>query len=103
MQLENLNGQSITVHSFSIAQGDASLTITMSCTAQNGAACEILFDRVSCLKLGEVSYPFQICGFEILNNSAHGYSRDCRFFINDYEYGKLSFFCENIEVLESNE
>ena len=103
MQLENLNGQSITVHSFSVAQGDASLTITMSCTAQNGVACEILFDRVSCLKLGEVSYPFQICGFEILTNSARGYSRDCRYLIHDYEDGKLSFFCENIEITEPME
>ncbi|MBE6676583.1 MAG: hypothetical protein E7594_07070 [Ruminococcaceae bacterium] len=103
MQLENLNGQSITVHSFSVAHGDASLTITISCTTQNGTACEILFDGVSCLKLGEVSYPFQVCGFEILNYSAHGYSRDCRYLIHDYEDGKLSFFCENIEITEPME
>ena len=48
--------------------------------------------------MSDISYPFQICGFEILDYSSHGYQKDSRFFVNGYEDGKLSFFCENFEI-----
>ena len=52
--------------------------------------------------MSDISYPFQICGFEILDYSSRGYQKDSRFFVNDYEDGKLSFFCENFEIFNAN-
>ena len=62
----------------------------------------IIFQNVSKIKLSEISYPFQICGFEILDYSSRGYQNDSRFFVNDYEDGKLSFYCEDFEILPAN-
>ena len=58
-------------------------------------------ENVSKLKMSDISYPFQICGFEILDYSSRGYQKDSRFFVNDYEDGKLSFFCENFEIFNA--
>ena len=54
--------------------------------------------------MGKIYTRFKelICGFEILDYSSRGYKKDSRFFVNDYEEGKLSFFCENFEVFNAN-
>ena len=36
----------------------------------------IVFENVSKLKMSDISYPFQICGFEILDYSSRGYQKD---------------------------
>ena len=61
-----------------------------------------MFENVSKLRMADISYPFRICGFEILDYSSRGYQKDLRFFVNDYEDGKLSFYCENFEIFNAN-
>ena len=97
-----IDGKSITMCHFEIVYDDESLCVKMTCISEDQNAYFIVFENVSKLKLSDISYPFQICGFEILDYSSRGYQKDVRFFVNDYEDGKLSFFCENFEIFNAN-
>ena len=97
-----INGKSIIIRDFEIEHNDGVLYIKMTCISEDQNAYFIVFENVSKVKLSEISYPFQICGFEILDYSSRGYQGDSRFFVNDYEDGKLSFFCENFEIFNAN-
>ena len=97
-----INGKSIIVRDFEIVQNDDLLCIRMTCVSEDQNGYFIVFENVSKLKMSDISYPFQICGFEILDYSSRGYQKDSRVFVNDYEDGKLSFFCENFEIFDAN-
>ena len=97
-----VNGKSIVVYDFQIENDNEKLHIKITCISENQNAYFIVFENVSKLKMSDISYPFQICGFEILDYISRGYQNDSRFFVNDYEEGKLSFFCENFEVFNAN-
>ena len=97
-----VNGKSILVCDFQVVYDDEALTIKMTCISENQNGYFIVFENISKLKMSDISYPFQICGFEILDYSSRGYQKDSRFFANDYEDGRLSFFCENFEIFNAN-
>ncbi len=97
-----IDGKSIIVGGFQIENHNRNLNIKITCISEDQNAYLIVFENVSKLKMSDVSYPFQICGFEILDYSSRGYLNDSQFFVNDYEDGKLSFFCENFEVFNAN-
>ena len=98
----NIDGKSIVVCDFSIEHNDEKLAVKMSCISEDRNAYFIVFENISNLKLSEISYPFQVCGFEILDYSSRGYQKDSRFFVNDYEDGMISFFCEDFEIFNAN-
>ena len=97
-----VDGKSIVIGDFQIEKQDEKLRIKMTCVSEDQNAYFIVFENVSMLKLLDISHPFQICGFEILDYSSRDYQKDCRFFVSDYEDGKLSFFCENFEIFNAN-
>ena len=97
-----VDGKSIMISDFQIENHDEKLHIKITGISEDQNAYFIVFENISRLKLSEISYPFQICGFEILDYSSRGYQKDSRFFVNDYEDGKFSFFCENFEVFNAN-
>ena len=97
-----VDGKSIIVGDFQIEKQDDKLRIKMTCISEDQNGYFIVFENVSKLKMSDISYPFQICGFEILDYSSRGYQKDTRFFVNDYENGTLSFFCENFEIFNAN-
>ena len=97
-----VDGKSIIVYDFEITHNDDSLCIKMSCISEDQNAYFIVFENISKLKLSDISYPFQICGFEILDYNSRGYQSDSRFFVNDYEDETLSFFCEKFEIFNAN-
>ena len=97
-----VNGKSIIIGDFQIVNYDKKLHIKITCISEDQNAYFIVFENISKLKLSEIYYPFQICGFEILDYSSRGYQKDCRFFVSDYEDGTLSFFCENFEIFNAN-
>ena len=95
-----IDGKSIVISDFQIENYDEKLHIKITCISEDQNTYLIIFKNVSMLKLSDISYPFQIGGFEILDCSSRGYQKDSRFFVNDYEDGTLSFFCENFEIFE---
>ncbi len=61
------------VQDFEIEHSDKALVIKMTCIAEEQNTYFIVFENVSKCNLSEISYPFQICGFEILDYSSRGY------------------------------
>ena len=97
--MNNIFSGQINVESFWIETADGGISVKMQCEDENGKAYFIIFGNVSKINMSDVSYPFQICGFEIADNSSRGYQSDCRFFVNDYEDGILSFYCESFDII----
>lgn len=54
----------------------------------------ITFSNVSRLRIGEVSTPLDIHGFEIINHSQNGWEKGSTYEIRDFEDNHVSFFCE---------
>jgi len=80
-----VEGKSIIVGDFQIENYNENLHIKITCISEDKNAYFIVFENVSKLKMSDISYPFQICGFEILDYSSRGYQKDSRFIVNDYE------------------
>lgn len=99
--LSKFNGKSIVIQSFLIKRYDEILVAKIELFAEDERAYSIDFNNVSNLSISSISYPFQISGFEILDYSSRGYDKDSRFFVNDYEDGKMSFYCESFEIFEN--
>ena len=98
----DIDGKSIVICYFSIEHYDEKLSVKMSCISEDQNTYYIVFENASTLEFSEISYPLQISDFEILDYSSRGYQKDTRFFVNDYEDGTLSFFCENFEIFNAN-
>ena len=97
-----IDGRSIIISNFTIEHYEETLAVKMTCVSKDQNAYFLVFENVSKLNFSEICYPFYISGFEILDYSSRGYQKDVRFFVNDYEDGKLSFFCESFEIFHAN-
>lgn len=94
-------GQSIIIKAFWIEHRQDTLAIKMKCMTENCKVHFIIFNNVSKLMVKDISYPFKVDGFEIIDNSSRGFQRDCRYLVQDYEDGLLSFVCENFEIFNT--
>lgn len=92
-----IDGKTVTVNSLCIENTNDKLTVKMQFVTENDKSYSFTFQNVSKLNIEDICYPFEICGFEVLDFSSRGYQKECRFFVNDYEHGTLSFYCESIE------
>ncbi|MBO7740097.1 MAG: hypothetical protein J6S34_01080 [Clostridia bacterium] len=93
-----IEGKTINVKNLTISSANNTLCLYLLFTADDPNNYFIVFENVSQLKLSDISFPFQICGFEIQDHSSRGYQKEARFFINDYEDGKISFWCEDYGI-----
>lgn len=55
---------------------------------------EILFYNVSRIRITNMSPPFVIYGFEIINHTNDGWEKQLQFEIRDFEDDCIHFFCE---------
>ena len=94
---DKICGKTVSVKSLNIDVTDI-VTVTMTYTADGSEPCVVEFRNVSSLSIKDMSFPFEISALEILDYTDRGYQRDKRFFVNDYEEGKISFFCEEVEI-----
>ena len=58
----------------------------------------ISFYNVSRFRIGEISIPLAIQGFEIINHSQDGWEKDSTYEIRDFEDDYVHFFCESIKI-----
>lgn len=56
----------------------------------------VTFYNVSMLRICELSAPFIIYGFEIVDRSLSGWQSDTTYEIRDFENGTINFYCEKI-------
>lgn len=93
-----INGKSILVDNLCFASENGYIEIQMQCVTEEQKSLFIIFENVSKFNLSDVSYPFQICGFEIKDFRSYGYQNESRYFVNDYEDNTISFYCEKIVI-----
>ena len=60
----------------------------------NNAIFRITFYNVSRLRMYNISVPFEVHGFEIINHSQNGWETDSKYEIRDFEDDSVNFFCE---------
>ena len=58
----------------------------------------ITFYNVSRFRIGDVSTPLEIQGFEIINHSQNGWEKDSTYEIHDFEDDRVNFFCECFKI-----
>ena len=98
-KFSEINGKSVLVDKMSVLCENGFIELQMQCVTEENKSLFIVFRNVSKLNLSDISYPLQICGFEIKDNNSYGYEKNSRYFINDYEDNVISFYCEMIEII----
>ena len=98
-KLSEINGKSVLVDNLCVQCENGCLELQMRCVTDENKSLSIVFGNISKLNLSDISYPFQICGFEIKDYNSCGYGNDSRYFVNDFEDNIISFYCEKIEIL----
>ena len=94
-----INGKSVLVDNLCVQCENGCIELHMRCVTDENKSLSIVFGNISKLNLSDISYPFQICGFEIKDYNSYGYEKDSRYFVNDYEDNAISFYCEKIEII----
>lgn len=64
------------------------------------AVYQITFSNVSRFRIGEVSAPLEIHGFEMIDHSQNSWEKDSTYEIRDFEDDRVSFFCECFKMDE---
>ncbi len=98
MCIDMIQGKEIKVVEFNLTDNGLETVITMEFLLDNEVV-QMVFHNVSCLNIQDFSKPYQICGFEILDNKEKGWEKSHRYTINDYEDGTMKFYCENFEII----
>lgn len=60
---------------------------------------EVIFNNVSRFRVGEISTPLVVHGFEIIDHSQNGWEKDSRYEIRDFEDDRINFFCESFKLV----
>ena len=97
--VDALDGKMLLIDNLHVTTVNQRLMLALDAYIE-GKVHHIVFHNVSSLRIENVSYPIQISGFAITDNSAKGWQSDVRYEIYDYEDGIIRFFCENITVSE---
>ena len=56
------------------------------------------FYNVSRFRVGELSIPLEVNGFEIIDYSQNGWEKDSKYEIRDFEDDRINFFCEYLKM-----
>lgn len=62
--------------------------------------CWMTFSNVSRFRIGEVSIPLEIRGFEMISHSQNGWEKDSTYEVRDFEDDRVNFFCECFKIEE---
>jgi hypothetical protein len=96
---EIIDGKQILIDNLHITTVDQQLNLSMDAYIE-GSLHHIVFHNISSLCIDSFSYPMQISGFAVTDNSANGWQSDARYEIYDFEDGAIRFFCKDITVLD---
>lgn len=89
----------IKVLKMTLKQTDSRLVLYLKICSEN-KIFQMTFFNVSRFRIGEISIPLQIQGFEIINHSKNGWEKDLTYEIRDFEDDYIHFFCEYFKIDE---
>ena len=94
-----IQGQQIEVIHLNLSVDGCEAILSLKFSHKNDVYC-MVFRNVSNLTINEFATPFEICGFEVLENENRGWDRASKYTVNDFEDGKIRFYCESLEFVE---
>ena len=100
MSIDMIQGQVIQVIEINLSVNGIESVLTMEFLLKDEVV-HMIFHNVSCLNIKDFSMPYQICGFEILDNKDRGWDKSLRYTINDFEDGMIKFHCESFEFIKA--
>lgn len=100
MCIDMIQGQEIQVIDFNLSVSGIESVLTMDFILKDEVV-HMIFRNVSCLNIKDFSMPYQICGFEILDNKGRGWDKSLRYSVNDFEDGTIKFHCESFEFVKA--
>ena len=95
MKLEEILGKTLEITQMNITR-EGSQAILFLNTKIETKNISLQFNNVSGLQINDLNMPFQICGFEVIDNKTMGWEKSKRYKIHDFEDDRISFFCETI-------
>lgn len=97
--IEILSGNRIEILEMKLSHEDNQLVLSWKICVEN-TILRMTFYNVSRFRIGEVSMPLEIYGFEIIDHSQKGWEKDSAYEIRDFEDDYINFFCEYFETDE---
>ncbi len=98
MNIDKIQGKAIDVIDFNLNVNKTDSMIAMKFLIKDEVV-RMIFHNVSSLNIKNFSMPYQIGGFEILDNNDKGWEKSHRYSVNDYEDGTIKFYCESFEII----
>ena len=95
--IEMIQGQEIKVLQLNLSVEGDTTKLSLKFLFENDV-WSIVFYNISHLKIREFSMPFQILGFEIVDNTDRGWENASRYTIRDFEDEEIEFFCESFDI-----
>ena len=96
---EMLQGNKIEILEMVLKNVDGRLELSWKIHFEN-AVFRMVFSNVSRFRIGEVSTPIEIHGFEIVDHSQDGWEKDSTYEIRDFEDDRINFFCAYFKLDE---
>ena len=100
MCIDVIQGQEIQVVELNLSVYGIESVLTMEFLLKDEVV-RMIFNNVSCLNIKDFSLPQQICGFEIIDNKDRGWDKSLRYTINDFEDGRIKFYCESFDFVKA--
>ena len=100
LELLPVQGKKITVSQLTLTYENGECLVSM-CGECDGIKYDFCFINASVIKVEPDGNGFVIEGFEIIDNKSRGWESDKRYFVNDYEYSAVSFYCEDFTITEN--
>lgn len=98
-KIEVFQGKKVEILEMLLKNVDNQLELSWKIYFEN-AIFRITFYNVSRLRVGELSAPLEVHGFEIINHSENGWGKDSTYEIRDFEDDRVCFFCEHFKIDE---
>lgn len=96
-QIGVFQGKKIEILEMIIKNVDNQLEVSWKIYFEN-AIFIITFYNVSRFRIGELSAPLEVHGFEIVNHSQNGWEKDSKYEIRDFEDDYVNFFFECFKI-----
>ncbi|MDO4398072.1 MAG: hypothetical protein Q4C21_06640 [Oscillospiraceae bacterium] len=94
---EIFQGNKIEISEMILKQAGSRLVLLCKIHFEN-KAFQMTFYNVSRFRIGEVSMPLEIHGFEIIDRSQNGWEKDSAYEIRDFENDYIHFYCESFKI-----
>lgn len=96
-QVEIFQGNKIEILEMILKNVDNQLELSWKIYFGN-VVYRITFYNVSRFRIGDLSIPLEVHGFEIINHPQNGWEKDSTYQIRDFEDDRVNFFCEHFEM-----